>query len=421
MSRSRSMTTAALLLSAVAASVVASGCSGNRTRDDDNAAARTDTATYGGAVAADRMRDTSASFGGTTPSSSLDRDRNDDRATPTRSRRARRSPSVRRQTATDTALGIGPMRPDTSRADTTTIGNLGVRDSARVGQDSVQAESPAPDTNVTVSPAQPDSLNVTTPPASLQQDTLYPDTLRPQPDTTQPTIPGDTSRPLTPTDPTNPGEPKLPVDTTQPDQPQTPSDTTQPQTPQQPVQNPPQLIADTGITVQPSVSAVPADATNAVAADPGTPTDAQIASLVITVNTADSAGGALASTRATNMQVREYARMMVQDHGAANVRIDELLRRLNIQPDSALEDIRNLRRNNEEEARDLASKTGAEFDRAYIDNEVELHQRALETLDAKLIPGADNAELKTLLQETRQTVTRHLERAREIQTSLRGN
>jgi putative membrane protein len=445
----RSLTTAALLLSAVAVSVVASGCSKDRS---DAARDGTDTsAAYGGGVAADSINDTSRSFGGATPDdrsdtgNALDRSRDDDVVTP---RRTRRSSSVRRQTAADTAMGIGPAQPaqpDTSRLDTTA--QSGRTDTLRVGQDSAQVMQPGitaqtpRDTSLAAQPAAPsrDTGNVTTPNPALQQDTLYPDTLRPRPDTAQPDtsrVPGDTARPIIPADPNTPGQPKAPGDTTQPS---TPADTTQrqnPMTPEQPsnqptVQNPaqpvpsyPPVTGDTGAAAQPrqaGVTAADSSVNRDDNADDDEPTDGQIVQLLITVNMADSAGGASASTRATNAQVREYARMMVQDHSAANRRLTELARRLNINPDSAFEDIRELREDVDEGARDLASKSGAEFDREYMEMEVNLHRRVLEALDQKLIPQADNAELKTLLQETRQTVQRHLDRATDIQRTLSGD
>lgn len=425
----RSMTTAALLFSAVVASVVASGCSSRDRSDDARNEANDTSAAYGGGVANDSTLDTSRSFGGATPNdgsdtgNALDRTRDDDVVAP---RRTRRSSSVRRQTAADTAMGIGPAQPaqpDTNRLDTTS--QSGLTDTLRVGQDSAQVMQPgitteAPrDTGNAAQPAAPsrDTGNVTTPNPALQQDTLYPDTLRPRSDTAQPVIP---------TDPNNPGEPKTPTDTTLPS---TPSDTTQPQNPaqpanpQQPAQNP-QQPADSAVTAQPAQAGVTAADSNVNRDDNAAgdePSDGQIVQLLITVNVADSMGGASASTRASNAQVREYARMMVQDHSAANRRLTELARRLNINPDSAFADIRALREDTDEVSRDLASKTGAEFDRAYIESEVNLHRRVLEALDQKLIPQADNAELKTLLQETRQTVQRHLDRAMDIQRTLSGD
>jgi predicted outer membrane protein len=45
----------------------------------------------------------------------------------------------------------------------------------------------------------------------------------------------------------------------------------------------------------------------------------------------------------------------------------------------------------------LQGMSGAEFDRAYIANEVTYHQTVLDAIDNTLIPNAQNAELRALL------------------------
>ena len=61
---------------------------------------------------------------------------------------------------------------------------------------------------------------------------------------------------------------------------------------------------------------------------------------------------------------------------------------------------------------------GADFDRAYIAHEITMHQNVLNTLDQTLIPNAQNAELKALLQKVRPLIESHLQMAQQIQTSL---
>jgi putative membrane protein len=49
---------------------------------------------------------------------------------------------------------------------------------------------------------------------------------------------------------------------------------------------------------------------------------------------------------------------------------------------------------------------------------VAYHQAVLDAIDQTLIPGAQNAELKALLEQTRPAVAAHLEHARRLQGSL---
>jgi putative membrane protein len=145
--------------------------------------------------------------------------------------------------------------------------------------------------------------------------------------------------------------------------------------------------------------------------------DAQIAHIVMTANSGDSAVGALAAGKATNAQVKDYGQMMVRDHGGANKQLWELTQRLAITPEEG--DVsRQLSMDVESAKTSLSAKTGADFDRSYIEGEVQMHQKVLDQLDQTLIPGTQNAELKSLLQQIRPTVAAHLERARTLVTTV---
>jgi putative membrane protein len=132
---------------------------------------------------------------------------------------------------------------------------------------------------------------------------------------------------------------------------------------------------------------------------------------------ADTAAGEFAKTRAQNARVREFAQRMVRDHGAVNKQAVALATRLNMTP--AENDVsRQLQQGDQQARNDLAGKRGAEFDRAYIDHEIQYHQAVLDALDKTLIPGAQNADLKALLQQVRPNVAAHLQLAQQIQSTL---
>ena len=77
-----------------------------------------------------------------------------------------------------------------------------------------------------------------------------------------------------------------------------------------------------------------------------------------------------------------------------------------------------LKQGGEQAAQRMQGLSGAAFDRAYIDNEVTYHQTVLDAIDQTLIPSAQNAELKALLEQTRPAVAAHLDHAKRIQSSL---
>jgi putative membrane protein len=165
----------------------------------------------------------------------------------------------------------------------------------------------------------------------------------------------------------------------------------------------------------------PAAASQAQAPAPaaGGVTDPQIAHIVVTANQVDITAGELAASRSTNPQVKEFAQRMVTDHTAVNQSATELAGRLGVTPEDNPTS-QQLQQGGEQNRAALQGKSGAEFDRAYIDQEVAYHQAVLDAIDGTLIPGAQNAELKALLQQTRPAVAAHLEHARQLQGSLGG-
>ena len=145
--------------------------------------------------------------------------------------------------------------------------------------------------------------------------------------------------------------------------------------------------------------------------------DAQIAHVAVTANSLDSAAGVLARGKGQSQAVKDFARTMVTDHTGVNEKAVALAQRLNVTP--ADNDVsRQLKSDAERSQSNLQGMSGANFDRAYIDHEVTYHQTVLDALDKTLIPGAQNADLKKLLQDVRPNIAAHLERARSIQSSL---
>jgi len=67
----------------------------------------------------------------------------------------------------------------------------------------------------------------------------------------------------------------------------------------------------------------------------------------------------------------------------------------------------------------LKKLSGAEFDKAYIDNEVSYHEAVIAVVGNTLIPNTKNPELKSLLESAAPIFQSHLDHAKEVQTSLR--
>ena len=110
----------------------------------------------------------------------------------------------------------------------------------------------------------------------------------------------------------------------------------------------------------------------------------------ITANSLDSAAGEFAKANAKNAQVKEFAQTMIREHGEVNKKANALATKLALVPED--NDGSHALQDDADQARTtLIGKSGSDFDRAYIDHEVQVHQTVLDQLDQKLIPGAQNA------------------------------
>jgi putative membrane protein len=148
------------------------------------------------------------------------------------------------------------------------------------------------------------------------------------------------------------------------------------------------------------------------------PTDAQIAMIVVVADTVDVNYGKLAVKQTSNQAVKEFAETMVRDHTAVNEKAIALAKKLGVTPETS-HTSKSLESNGEKEMARLKALTGAEFDKAYVDNEVSYHEAVISLLDKTLIPNTRNTELKSLLESGRPIFVAHLEHAKKLQASLR--
>ena len=62
----------------------------------------------------------------------------------------------------------------------------------------------------------------------------------------------------------------------------------------------------------------------------------------------------------------------------------------------------------------LASKTGTEFDRAYLQHEVEFHRWFVDQINGSMLPSTTNPELKTFLEQAVPALQAHLKAAQDL-------
>src|ERR1041385_5334142 len=148
------------------------------------------------------------------------------------------------------------------------------------------------------------------------------------------------------------------------------------------------------------------------------PTDPQIASIVVTANQGEMDAGKLAKTKTTNKDVAAFAEQMITDHTGVNKQAVALVTKLKVKPEDNPTS-QSLKSGGDKNVAGLKALKGAEFDRAYINHEVDYHQQVLDAIDKVLIPNAKNAELKGLIEKVRPAIQEHLDHAKHLQASLK--
>jgi len=164
-------------------------------------------------------------------------------------------------------------------------------------------------------------------------------------------------------------------------------------------------------------AAVAALALAALPALAQSPSDAQIASIVVTANQVDIDAGKLAESKGSNADIKAFGKQMVTDHSGVNKQAVALVTKLKVTPEDNPTS-QSLKKGGEDNVKNLKTLSGAAFDRAYIEHEVAYHQQVLDALDKTLIPNAQNAELKSLLVTVRPAFVAHLEHAKMVQSKL---
>lgn len=148
------------------------------------------------------------------------------------------------------------------------------------------------------------------------------------------------------------------------------------------------------------------------------PTDPQIAHIAYTAGVIDIEAAKLAISKSANTEVVAFAQSMVKDHEAVNVQALDLVKKLNVTPEDNPTS-QALTKAAEEKRTELGNLEGAAFDKAYVDNEVAFHKQVNDALETLLIPSAENAELKGLLETGLKLFQGHLQHAEHVAADLK--
>ena len=142
--------------------------------------------------------------------------------------------------------------------------------------------------------------------------------------------------------------------------------------------------------------------------------DAEVAHVAVVANQIDIAYADIANEKSKDADILKFAQTMKNDHNAVINQASALVKKLSVTPKENSVS-QKLLADAEQTKKRLRAKSGKAFNKAYIDNEVAYHQAVIDAVEGLLIPEAENAELKSLLQSVVPALKTHLEHAQMVQ------
>lgn len=120
----------------------------------------------------------------------------------------------------------------------------------------------------------------------------------------------------------------------------------------------------------------------------------------------------LAMEKSRNDEVRDYAEMLVDDHGAALERITEFMEERKVQHVGDKSEAK-------KDVQMMSKLSGAAFDREFMQMMVENHTKAVEKF-RNMSNTAQNAELKEYASDLLPKIEHHLEEAKKLAANIKG-
>ena len=140
--------------------------------------------------------------------------------------------------------------------------------------------------------------------------------------------------------------------------------------------------------------------------------DAKFATAAANGGLAEVAFGKLALTKTTNAAIKDFANMMVMDHGKANAELMAIGKAKNItlpmEPDSA----------HLKKADELSKLSEADFDKQYVSAMIDGHKKTLDLMNDEAKNGKDST-LKAFAANTAPTVQKHLDAINKIKDNMK--
>ncbi len=139
--------------------------------------------------------------------------------------------------------------------------------------------------------------------------------------------------------------------------------------------------------------------------------------ILMTANKNEISAARIALNRASRFKVKEFAKLMIQDHVQNLEDTRKISDAINISPMTSAKSAI-LKKKGENLLDQLNTAPTRRFDKIYMEAMVKDHQEVLNLIDNELLPNVSNPRLTAHLKATREKVADHLRMAKAILNSL---
>jgi putative membrane protein len=146
--------------------------------------------------------------------------------------------------------------------------------------------------------------------------------------------------------------------------------------------------------------------------------DPTIVAIFDAANTWDIETGTLAEQKGTTKEIREFGKMLVHDHSMVRQQGRDLAAKLGVHPTPPKDFA--MVKDHEVAMKTLRETHGKDFDRAFLQHEVNFHKAVIDAMNGTLLPAIQNQELKNLVTSVAPAFQAHMMAAQQKLDALKS-
>jgi len=144
--------------------------------------------------------------------------------------------------------------------------------------------------------------------------------------------------------------------------------------------------------------------------------DATIVAIFDAANTSDIETGELAAKMGSTKTIRDFGAMLARDHKNVRQQGRDLAKKLGVIPTPPKDD--ESAKAHAAVMKKLMTLKGAEFDKAFLQNEVGYHDAVIGAVTTTLLPAIQNADLKKLVTSVAPAFVAHRDAAKNMLSKM---